>query len=378
MDTAEGESVAAEALSSAPSASELDATDGRSGWMAAHHHQLGPLDATNGGALALSCAMLALAYQTFAFVGETADGADSEIGAALVPLVLSSVVLLLLLLHAFRDIRYYLGGTPIPRTLVTKPHDTPDERLLNVGRRVTWLVRIGISLHDPRVTSSPRWWLNEQYCLFGVCYELALVGMVLWLAFSTHPGEMMEVDCAAFDYDAVVANTPSAELAARLTAWSRCLLGFFALLLTGACAAAAVRIATRNGARLDLLTYPVSMLLCCGIWPDTDGYLGEATQVHAIPQVQMSHILYTAAHGKQPYDNTHRSICCLRAAAPRSSPCVRSAHPTRCSARWSSSASPSSMPRGASGSSRGPRRLWVGLSVRSGRCLVLAHTDVLS
>ena len=141
MDTAEDENVAAEASSSSPSASAMDAADGSSGWMAAHHHrQLGLLDATTGGALVLNCAMLALACWAFAFVvGEMADDADGGIGAALAPLVLSPVVLLLLLLlllllRASRDSRDYLGGTPIPRTLETKPHDTPDERLREVGQ----------------------------------------------------------------------------------------------------------------------------------------------------------------------------------------------------------------------------------------------------
>ena len=117
----------------------MDAADGSSGWMAAHHHrQLGLLDATTGGALVLNCAMLALACWAFSFVvGEMADDADDGIGAALAPLVISPVVLLLLLLlplRASRDSRYYLGGTPIPRTLETKPHDTPDERLREVGQ----------------------------------------------------------------------------------------------------------------------------------------------------------------------------------------------------------------------------------------------------
>ena len=101
------------------------------------NRQLGLLDATTGGALVLNCAMLALACWAFAFVvGEMADDADGGIGAALAPLVLSPVVLLLLLLLlcASRDSRDYLGGTPIPRTLETKPHDTPDKRLSEVGQ----------------------------------------------------------------------------------------------------------------------------------------------------------------------------------------------------------------------------------------------------
>jgi len=103
-----------------------------------------------------------------------------------------------------------------------------------------------------------------------------LAGGVWWLAFSTHPGEMMielhETDRAAFGYSAVEFDMSSAELAARLTVWSRC-LGFFALLLPGACAAGAVRIATRNGVRLDFL-HLVSTRLSCGVWAITGGYLG--------------------------------------------------------------------------------------------------------
>ena len=101
------------------------------------NRQLGLLDATTGGALVLNCAMLALACWAFAFkvVGVMADDADGGIGAALAPLVLSPVVLLLLLLlRASRDSRDYLGGTPIPRTLETKPHVTPGKRLSKVGQ----------------------------------------------------------------------------------------------------------------------------------------------------------------------------------------------------------------------------------------------------
>ena len=117
---------------------------------------------------------------------------------------------------------------------------------------------------------------NEPYCLSCVfiCYELALAGGAWWLAFSTHPSEIMiglcETDRAAFGYDAVGFGIPSAELAARLTGWSRC-LGFFALLLPGAYAAAVVRIATRNGVRLALL-HLVSMRMSCGGWTVTVGY----------------------------------------------------------------------------------------------------------
>ena len=109
----------------------MDAADGGSGWTAARRRQLGLLGAAIAGALALGCAMLTLVYWAFASVGETGDSADGENGAALAPLVLSPVVVLLLV---SRDIRYYPSDTSILRTLETKPHDTPDQRPLGVGQ----------------------------------------------------------------------------------------------------------------------------------------------------------------------------------------------------------------------------------------------------
>ena len=76
---------------------------------------------------------------------------------------------------------------------------------------------------------------------------------------------------AALGYGAVGFDTPSAELAAWLTFLPHC-LGLFALLLAGACTAAAVRIATRNGVRLGF-QHLVSMLPSCGPWTVTCGYL---------------------------------------------------------------------------------------------------------